>query len=81
MSRNPQLKSERNKAIKEAFKKLEAETVNGPKDQKVQKYRREAVLAILSRRFFLAPDTIADIILLPDEDDDESQLILFGENE
>lgn len=73
MSRDPQLKRERNNAIKEAYEKLEAETVNGLKI-KVKKYRREAILAILSKRFYLAPDTISNILLTPAEDDKQIKL-------
>ena len=72
MSRMPELKNLRNKAIKEAYDKLEAETVVGMKGP-VRKYRREAILAILSKRFYLAPDTISNIVLAPDD----SQLNLF----
>lgn len=73
MSRDPQLKKQRNNDIKDAYEKLEAETVNGLK-VKVRKYRREAILAILSKRFYLAPDTISDIILTPKDDDKQTKL-------
>ena len=80
MSRNPDLKNARNKAIKEAYAKLEAETVNGVRDIKVPKYSRAAILAILGRRFFLSPETLSNILLMPDDEDNENQLKLFKED-
>lgn len=62
MSRNPLLLAERNAEIKKQYQRLEDEKVHG-----VQKYRYEAILHILSRRFFLAPMTIKEILLTDDE--------------
>jgi hypothetical protein len=77
MSRDPNLKRERNRAIKEAYAKLEAETVNGVRNIKVPKYSRAAILALLGRRFFLSPETLSNILLLPDDEDNERQLQMF----
>lgn len=74
MSRIPELKHSRNKAIKEAYDKLEAETVNGLRG-KVPKYRREAILAILSTKFYLSPDYISNIVIAFDKP--ENQLTIF----
>jgi hypothetical protein len=68
MSRDPVAKTKRNQDIKEACRKLEAETVNGIGKRKVQKYTREAVVAILSNRFYLAERTIENILYSPDEE-------------
>lgn len=73
MGRDHSLKIDRNKQIKEAYKKLEAETVNGL-NIKVRKYRREAILALLSKRFFLKPDSISNILLSPDVDAKQTKL-------
>lgn len=78
MSRIPALKKARNAAIKEAYAKLESETVNGFGAHKERKYRRDAILAILSKRFYLAMDTISDIVIAADEDEvDKNQIKLF----
>lgn len=71
MSRDPELLAARNKRIKQDYDKLEAEKVHG-----VQKYRYEAILAILSNRWFLSPDYIGKIILA--ENKTENQLEIFN---
>ena len=85
MSRIPELKHRRDKDIKEAYDKLEAETVSGLRNR-VAKYRREAILEILSKKFYLSPDYISNIVISFDkdpnqlnlfDDKDESQLNLF----
>lgn len=75
MSRDPHLKTTRNKDVKEAYAKLAGETVAGLNGKREQKYRHNAILAILSRKFYLAPGTLANILILPEEDD--NQLALF----
>jgi hypothetical protein len=72
MSRRPDLKKSRNDSIKEAFKKLEDEKIHG-----VQKYRHEAILLILSKRFYLAANTIQKILVEVDEPN--NQIKLFNE--
>ncbi|WP_317899449.1 hypothetical protein [Aurantibacillus circumpalustris] len=79
MSRDKRLQAARNKAIKEAYAKLEGESVNGARDVKVQKYSRDAILAILARRFYLLPETISKIVLAPEDEDNENQLELFND--
>lgn len=78
MSRDPILKNARNKAIKEAYAKLQNETVVSFSGRREQKYRHTAMLAILSRKFYLSEGTISNILVLPDEEVDESQLGLFN---
>lgn len=76
MSRLPILKNARNKAIKEAYGKLQSETVVSMSGKREQKYRHTAMLAILSRKFYLAEGTIENIVQLPDEAVEDNQLIL-----
>lgn len=77
MSRNPILKRARNNDIKKAYAKLEAETVTAMRGNKVQKYSRQAILAILSRKFYLEPDTLSNILIMPDEVVDKRQMDMF----
>ena len=77
MSRDPKLKNARNRDIKDAYRKLQSETVTALNGKKEQKYRHTAMLAILSKRFYLAQDTIADILISDDEIEDKNQLDIF----
>lgn len=58
MSRSPELKKARNEAILKAYNLLAKETI-GEK----QKYRHEAILAILANKFYLHSDTIGKIVV------------------
>ena len=79
MSRNLELKNARNNAIKKAYKILEAETIPGVGKTRVQKYSRDAILAKLAWKFYLATETISNILLMPEDEDNENQLELFPE--
>jgi len=57
MSRIPELKKERNEAIKKKYEELAAKQVNG-----VQLYRHEAICNMLGKKFYLAPLTIQNIV-------------------
>lgn len=72
MSRDPILKHERNNDIKKDYKRLESVEING-----VQKYRREAIMHMLSKKYYLSPGTISNIVL--SEDVPVNQTRLFEE--
>ncbi len=77
MSRNPVLKKERNNKIKEAYQKYADEVVLAPGGKKVNKYRHEAILVLVGRKFYLEPGTIQNILQMKDEPD--NQLELFND--
>lgn len=69
MSRNHELKTTRNDKIKSDYSKLENEKIHG-----VQKYRHEAILHILSKRYYLTPGTIQNILITTDQPDNQTKL-------
>ncbi|MCK6649819.1 MAG: hypothetical protein L6Q66_09195 [Bacteroidia bacterium] len=78
MSRIPELKKERNDAIKKKYAELAAKQTNG-----VQLYRHEAICHILGKKFFLAPLTIQNIVSdndsKPGENVDPNQTNIFDQ--
>lgn len=73
MSRWKHLEKQRNQKIKDAYAKLAAEKIGNQ-----QKYRHLAILEILSPRFFLAPQTIENILGKSEDDEaNPNQLNLF----
>lgn len=59
MSRIPELKKQRNDAIKKKYEELASKQVSGGG---VQLYRHEAICHILGKKFFLSPLTIQNIV-------------------
>lgn len=57
MSRDRDLRDERDKKIKEEYQKLASKKVGD-----VELYRHEAMLVILSKKFWLSPVTINNIL-------------------
>jgi len=78
MSRIPELKKERNDAIKKKYAELASKQVNG-----VQLYRHEAICNMLGKKFFLAPLTIQNIVSdndsKPGENVDPNQINIFDQ--
>ncbi len=62
MSRNTELRNERNTNIIKDYSKLEAEVIDPKAKTPVQKYRHEAILAILSQKYYLTPGTVQNIV-------------------
>lgn len=76
MSRVRVLMDARNRAIKEAYGKLQSETVVSHTGKREQKYRHTAMLAILSRKFYLSEGSIQNILGTTDEEVESTQLLL-----
>lgn len=79
MSRIPELKKQRNDAIKKKYEELASkQTGTG-----VQLYRHEAICHILGKKFFLAPLTIQNIVSDNDggssETTDPNQISIFDQ--
>ncbi len=78
MSRDPLLKGNRNDDICDAYASLAAKTTKTRYNPiGVQLYRHEAILQILSKKFYLSPRTIEGIVSEGKrEPEDPSQLSL-----
>ncbi|HXU28132.1 MAG TPA: hypothetical protein VN698_12955 [Bacteroidia bacterium] len=77
MSRDKSLLIERNEAIKAKYDELAKKTIKDKKGREIELYRREAILIMLSKRFWLSPVTIDNILSAPEEP--TNQLELFEE--
>ena len=62
MSRNQTLKDERNQAIRKAYKELASKVVKTKDGKQTELYRHAAILAMLSKKYYLEPDTIERIV-------------------
>lgn len=65
MSRIPELKELRDTTIRKRYDVLSSKTINNK-----QVYRHEAILEMMSKEFFLAPDTIGDIVAAGGNDEE-----------